>query len=283
MTIKDLLKEGILFLGENASLDAELILAHSLDEDREFLFANAGVEASKVTIEMFWHYLKRLADGEPVAYILGKKEFYGLDFFVDKRVLIPRPETEMLVERVLSYSEARPAEKLRILDLGTGSGNIAVTLAKNLLDSVVDSIDAIDVSSDACEVARINALHHDVDDRLGIFQADLLDFADEGEHYDVIVANLPYIGEVTNNSAAENVKKYEPKLALFAGDDGLVLYEKLFAQIFEKSITFGLFMGEFGFGQSEDMAALLDKYFVGKWLIEKDYAGIDRIFVVAML
>lgn len=268
---------------DNASLNAELVLAHSLNEDREFLFANAGVEASKVTIEMFWHYLRRLADGEPVAYILGKKEFYGLDFFVDKRVLIPRPETEMLVERVLSYSEARPSEKLRILDLGTGSGNIAVALAKNLPDCAVDFIEAVDVSPEACEVAKINALHHDVEDRLEIFQADLLDFADEGEHYDVIVANLPYVGEVTNNSAAENVKKYEPKSALFAGDDGLDLYEKLFKQTVDKGITFGLLMGEFGFGQSEDVATLLDKYFAGKWLIEKDYAGIDRIFLVTML
>lgn len=288
MTIKDLLNEGILFLGNsedssNASLNAELVLAHSLDESREFLFANATDDADPATVTMFWHYLKRLASGEPVAYIIKKKEFYGLDFFVDERVLIPRPETEMLVEQVLRYSGAKPSKKLKILDLGTGSGNIAISLAKNLPDECIDLIDAVDLSEAACEVAKMNALQHGVDDRISIFQADLLDFADEGEHYDVIVANLPYIGVVTNNSASENVKKFEPKSALFAGNDGLALYEKLFAQIAEKAITFDLFIGEFGFGQSENLAALLSKYFVGKWLIEKDHAGIDRIFIVTML
>ncbi|MBI4235213.1 peptide chain release factor N(5)-glutamine methyltransferase [Candidatus Peregrinibacteria bacterium] len=248
MTIRDLLNEGILFLVDCggteklsdtalSALNAELLLAYSLDESREFLFANANGDADPGSVYMFWHYIKRLASGEPIAYIIKKKEFYGLDFFVDQRVLIPRPETEMLVEAALKFSAANPSKKLRILDLGTGSGNIAISLAKNLPDECIDLIDAVDLSEAACEVAKINALQHGVDDRVSVFPADLLDFADENGRYDLIVANLPYIGEVSHDFVSENVEKYEPNSALFAGDDGLALYKNLFEQILGKNIT----------------------------------------------
>jgi release factor glutamine methyltransferase len=227
--------------------------------------------------------LKRVVDGEPVAYILGEKEFYGLDFFVDNRVLLPRPETEMIVEKVLEYFGSDVVDSdlgFRLLDVGTGSGNIVVSIAKSASDFFVDA-DAVDISDDALEVARLNAQQHCVEDRISFFNSDLLENIEDAEKYDVIVANLPYIGELENNFVEENVERYEPSLALFAGDDGLELYKKMFQQIIDKEISFDLMIGEFGFGQAEGVLSLMNKYFDHRSCsIEKDLAGIDRIFVI---
>ncbi|MBP9771054.1 peptide chain release factor N(5)-glutamine methyltransferase, partial [Candidatus Gracilibacteria bacterium] len=233
-------------------------------------------------------YLKKVKDGEPVAYILKEKEFYGLNFYVDNRVLVPRPETEQLVETVLSFLEEKygvkrsrefesDAEKFRILDVGTGSGNIAISLATNFqnLEAV-----ALDVSDDAIEVARVNVNQHGVEDRVELYQSDLLDVIEDGENFHVIVANLPYIGTKTNSDVDENVEKHEPASALFAGEDGLDLYLKMFKQIQEKNVSYDLIVGEFGSMQREDMEALLTDFFGQNWRIEKDLAGLDRMFVV---
>ena len=204
MQIRELLKNS-----KVPSLDAEVLLAYVLGEDREYLIAWSEKEVAKDFILLFTEYEKRAISGEPVAYIVGKKEFYGLDFFVDERVLIPRPETEMMVAEVLGYLKENSERKnhWKILDVGTGSGNIAVSIAKNLEDLALE-IEAVDVSEEALEVARVNAAQHGVDDKIHFFQGDLLEFAEEGEKFDVIVANLPYIGTMRNNFVEGNVKKY---------------------------------------------------------------------------
>ncbi len=207
---------------------------------------------------------------------------------MDNRVLVPRPETEQLVETVLSFLEEKygvkrsrefesDAEKFRILDVGTGSGNIAISLATNFqnLEAV-----ALDVSDDAIEVARVNVNQHGVEDRVELYQSDLLDVIEDGENFHVIVANLPYIGTKTNSDVDENVEKHEPASALFAGEDGLDLYLKMFKQIQEKNVSYDLIVGEFGSMQREDMEALLTDFFGQNWRIEKDLAGLDRMFVV---
>ncbi len=276
MQIRELLKNS-----KVPSLDAEVLLAYVLGEDREYLIAWSEKEVAKDFILLFTEYEKRAISGEPVAYIVGKKEFYGLDFFVDERVLIPRPETEMMVAEVLGYLKENSERKnhWKILDVGTGSGNIAVSIAKNLEDLALE-IEAVDVSEEALEVARVNAAQHGVDDKIHFFQGDLLEFAEEGEKFDVIVANLPYIGTMRNNFVEGNVKKYEPNSALFGGADGLALYKKLFQQIHDKKVRFDAMFGEFGDGQREELKELLNKYFEQSWRIEKDLAGIDRLFVV---
>lgn len=282
MTIKEILKSGYEFLGkgETALLDCELILANVLGVDKEYLISHGGnSEFGEDLINLFWAYLKRVKAGEPVAYILKEKEFYGLNFYVDNRVLIPRPETELLVERVLDYLEnnAEEGRIFKILDVGTGSGNIAVALAANFHNLEVT---ALDLSGDALEVARINIDQHGVEDRTQIFQSDLLEVVEEGEKYDVIVANLPYIGTVSNNDVEENVRKYEPARALFAGNDGLELYKKMFQQVLDRRIDYGLIVGEIGSMQRKDLEQLLSKYFEQNWRIEKDLAGNDRMFIV---
>ena len=296
MTIRDLIKQGYEFLegAENAVLNCEVVLANVLGVEKEYLIAHSDQEIggesefSEDLADLYMAYLKKVKEGEPVAYILKEKEFYGLSFFVDNRVLVPRPETEQLVETVLSFLEEKygvkrsrefesDAEKFRILDVGTGSGNIAISLATNFqnLEAV-----ALDVSDDAIEVARVNVNQHGVEDRVELYQSDLLDVIEDGEKFHVIVANLPYIGTKTNSDVDENVEKHEPSSALFAGDDGLDLYLKMFKQIQEKNVSYDLIVGEFGSMQREDMEALLTDFFGQNWRIEKDLAGLDRMFVV---
>ncbi len=296
MTIRDLIKQGYEFLegAENAVLNCEVVLANVLGVDKEYLISHSDQEIggdsefSEDLADLYMAYLKKVKAGEPVAYILKEKEFYGLSFFVDNRVLVPRPETEQLVETVLSFLEEKygvkrsrefesDAEKFRILDVGTGSGNIAISLATNFqnLEAV-----ALDVSDDAIEVARVNVNQHGVEDRVELYQSDLLDVIEDGEKFHVIVANLPYIGTKTNSDVDENVEKHEPASALFAGEDGLDLYLKMFTQIQEKNVGYDLIVGEFGSMQREDMEALLTDFFGQNWRIEKDLAGLDRMFVV---
>lgn len=288
MTRGQLLDLGVRVLGahDTSVLDAEVLLCYVFGETKEYLFAHANDEVDDENLEkLYVQYLDRVKKGEPIAYITGEKEFYGLDFLVNENVLVPRPETEMLVDKVLSFMRENFDKhgKYRVLDIGTGSGNIAVSIAKNsehLEDDMVEYVDAIDVSDDALKVAFENVLQHGVEGKVKVFNSDLLEDIGEDEHYHIIVANLPYIGEVENNHVEKNVRDYEPKGALFAGDDGLELYKKLFQQISERDMNWKMMIGEFGFGQRKNLEVLLNKYFEQKWAIEKDLAGIDRMFVV---
>ncbi|MBI2634105.1 peptide chain release factor N(5)-glutamine methyltransferase [Candidatus Peregrinibacteria bacterium] len=274
MNIAQVLSKESFFLD---ALDRELALSHVLGVSREYLISHSRDEIDGSMVKLYDSYLERLKKGEPVAYITNEKQFFGLDFYVDKRVLIPRPETEHLVEKALDYYSYHDETVCHTaLDVGTGSGNVAIAIAENSADTEVW---ALDIDEGACEVAKLNAAQHGVDDRVRILQSDLLDVIDEGESFDVIVANLPYIGKVRNNFVSESTEKYEPELALFGGFDGLELYKKLFQQIIEKEIEFGILIGEFGFSQRKDLEVLLNQYFVHKWEIEKDLAGIDRIFI----
>ncbi len=284
MTIKELLKEGSSFLGasDTSILDVEVILAFVLGVERDYLIPHDDEEVEEALVDLCKKYLIRVKDGEPVAHIINEKEFYGLNFFVDERVLIPRPETEHLVEEVLDFlRESEQEEMFRLIDVGTGSGNIAVSIAKVFGDDggLID-FDAVDISEEALEVARVNAAQHAVEDRVRIYQSDLLENVDDGEEFDVIVANLPYIGEVKHHFVSKEAEKYEPNVALFGGEDGLQLYKKMFQQIQDKNVEFKLLLGEFGFAQGDDMRALLNKYFEHKWEVKKDLAGIDRMFIV---
>lgn len=277
MEIKNLISSSTKELSgvtPTALLDCELLLAFILAEKKEYLLAHGDEEVSGEDEKLFLSYLERVKMGEPIAYIVGEKEFFGLDFFVDSRVLIPRPETEFLVERALEFLEEKGGRK--IIDVGTGSGCIAVSIARNLPGN--EEIQMVDISEEALAVARMNAERHEVEDRVQLFQSDLLEEADD--YYDVIVANLPYIGEVKHRFVAENTEKFEPAVALFGGEDGLVLYKKMFQQIRDRNIRFRLLLGEFGFDQAGDMEKLLNNYFEQNWEIFDDLAGIPRFFIV---
>lgn len=284
MTIRELKRKGAEVLSgrKTAVLDCEVLMCFLLGKTKEKLIIDDNEEVDKFEVLLFLEYARKVAKGYPVAYVTGEKEFYGLNFFVDERVLIPRPETELLVEKALEYlNSARGVrERLRMLDVGTGSGNIAVAVAKNFDCDAIAEIEAVDISNGAVEVAKINAAQHGLENTINVFESDLLEVVEEGESFDLITANLPYIGKVENNFVEDGVLMNEPALALYGGSDGTELYKKMFQQIIGKNVDFECLIGEFGFGQRKIVEGILDKYFEHKWQIFKDLAGVDRIFVV---
>lgn len=261
---------------EDAQLAAEVLLVFVLQISKEELFLHTEMEISESNLQILYGLMERYLKGEPVAYLIGNKEFYGLDFFVDSRVLIPRPESEILVDKVIDFA-SKNSNIRSIIDVGTGSGCLAISLAFKLPDLQVTGVD---ISSDALDVARLNASKHGVFNRCKFFQSNLLSMV-EAPH-DVIVANLPYIGETKYHFVSREAQEYEPNVALFGGSDGLELYRILFRQILEKPWKPQLLLGEFGFMQGEDMQNLLEENFQGHDIsIIEDYASIPRVFVVA--
>lgn len=277
MNIQEFLQEARQKTGPDGDvLGAELLLAFVLGRTREYLLAHPYEVLEDGSLERYHTLFGRMLAGEPVAYLLGKKEFFGLEFFVDGRVLIPRPETEHLVEYVLNFVRKSGIREPKILDLGTGSGCIAVSLAKHLPSAWVAGSD---ISLEALEVAKKNAVFHGVEGRTGFFQADLLEGL-EGP-FDVIALNLPYIGEKRFSFVSKSAVDYEPHLALFGGEDGLELYRRFFEQLSGRKWRPSLLAGEFGFLQKDELHDSISGVFPSAEVrFEQDYAHIDRMFVV---
>lgn len=231
--IKDLLEWTTrYFLDRGISesrLEAEILLAHVLKKDRVYLYANYEAPVNPGERTIFKDYIKRRIQSEPIAYITGYKEFMSLDFAVSPEVLIPRPETELLVETAIRI--ARGLNSPRIIDVGTGSGAIAVSLA-HYLDHA--QIFATDISPSALGIACENARRHNVE--IEFYESDLLEalLASEVEDdpcvFDIMVANLPYVAETEREKLDPQVRDFEPHLALFAGRDGLDIYRRLIPQ-----------------------------------------------------
>lgn len=209
---------------DEARLSVELLLAHALETNRAGVFARLRDPIAPDQRQAFEEAIARRMAGEPVAYILGSREFYGHTFRVGPGVLVPRPESELLVEQTIAFVRgcARPA----IVDVGTGSGAIAVALALRLPSA---RIAAIDLSTDALAVAQANVQAHDVADRVRLIQADLV--AGLRGRWDVVVANLPYVPSAAIESLDRSVRDWEPRLALDGGSDGLDPHRRLLAQV----------------------------------------------------
>ena len=270
MTVEEVLQK----IDHSDRIGVEVLLSRALKATKEQLFAHPERELREGELDLFLKEVEQLRAGEPLAYIIGEKEFYGLAFEVNEHVLIPRPETELMVDKVREFVGDGSA---KILDVGTGSGAIAVAVAHSLPQVEVV---ATDVSADALEVAKRNAKRYGVQKRVEFVESDLLEEIDEP--FDVIVANLPYIGEERFRFISKETEEFEPHVALFGGMDGLELYRRLFKQMNERGLKPSLLLGEFGFAQAEEMTILLSKFFdQHEWRIEKDYASIERIFVVS--
>lgn len=263
--------------GFQDNLSMEVWLAFLLGEDRLFLFKNASQELTTKIEQAYWQGIAEMSQGRPLAQLTGGKEFYGLNFIVDENVLIPRPESELLVDLAKDFIENNfPDEEVLIADIGTGSGAILLALLKNL--PKVQGV-GTEISSAALAVARANAKELELEGRVEWLEGDLLEKLDRP--CQVMVANLPYIGRDTFHFIAENVARYEPEVALYGGSDGLELYRRMFMQLTQKSWFPDLVLGEFGFGQQEMMEQLLNEYFSEKKAtIIPDLAGIPRVFVI---
>jgi release factor glutamine methyltransferase len=247
--------------------DAELILAHVLGCDATALLTHPERPLSAKEAEQFETLLKRRSASEPVQYLTGIQEFFGLLFEVSPSVLIPRPETEYLVEAVLGRFE-RDANP-RIVDVGTGSGAIAVAIAHALPRSQVT---AVDISPEALEVARHNAERHGVMNRVSLLRSDLL-AAVETSQFDVVVSNPPYIAE--GEVLEAQVANYEPASALYAGPAGLEIYQRLIPQARTVIKPKGWLIMEIGYGQQGALQALLSGW--SEVTFVPDLQGIPRV------
>jgi release factor glutamine methyltransferase len=250
---------------ENSSLEGEILVRFVLGIDRASLFSNLDQELKQEQSEQLTNLLERRRSGEPSAYITGHREFYGLDFKVDKRVLIPRPETELLVEKTIDYSRKNNCST--IADIGTGSGCIAISLAINLREV---TLYAVDYSLPALEAAEENIFDHNVEKRIKRVRGNLLEPLPEP--VDIIVANLPYV------KRQEIKSQYEPKISLDGGIDGLDKIKELITQVPGKLKSNGMLIMEIGQGQAEEVKTILHKAFL-EFIVEssKDLAGIERV------
>ena len=257
-------------------LDSDLLLAKALGCSRIDLYCAFEKPVSSEERSQLKAMLARRADGEPIAYILGARDFYGRDFYVDHRVLVPRPETEHVVEAALGFLRSLAVPRPQVLDVGTGSGCIAITLQAECPEAEVR---AWDISAAALEVAAVNAAKHqvDVDFRL----QDAFDYAASTDRYQVICANPPYIPKADQIAgiAAKNVCDFEPALALFAGSDGRAFYE-LFAGHYDNCLeNDGRLITEIGY----DQGGIVSELFTAKgWRdvqVLKDLSGHDRVVV----
>jgi release factor glutamine methyltransferase len=254
---------------EDAPLEGEVLLRHVLGLDRARLFSHLDEDMSHRQEEGLERVLERRRQGEPVAYITGHREFYGLDFIVNRNVLIPRPETELLVEKAID--SAREGDVRKIADIGTGSGAIAVSLAVNL---PAVTVYATDISARALAVAGKNCRRHGVSGRVVLLRGDLLEPLPGP--VDLIIANLPYVRAV--DLKAGSLLSYEPALALDGGEDGLDGISIFCRGASSKLRPGGGLMLEVGQGQAENVRELLRKVFPGA-VIETgcDLAGIERM------
>jgi len=256
---------------DNPRLDAEILLAHALGITRGQLHAHPQGQLSSVELASYRQLIERRARRESVAYIVGHKEFYGLDLFVDSRVLIPRPETELLVEKAIEIGQRQSV----VADIGTGSGAIAISLAVHLPLILVY---ATDVSPEALEVAARNCRRHGVEDRVHLLQGHLLEPLPEP--VDLIVANLPYVSQAELAQLPPEISRYEPREALDGGPDGLDHIRHLLAQAGGHLRPGGVVLLEIGATQGQAVVALAERHFpAARVEIARDYAGLDRVVI----
>ncbi|HUQ44799.1 MAG TPA: peptide chain release factor N(5)-glutamine methyltransferase [Candidatus Limnocylindria bacterium] len=292
--MRELLDLGVAQLRESGSetarLDAELLLAHALDAERTSVIAHWEAPVGDGAAARFMELLGRRVAGEPVAYIRGVKEFHGLAFAVDPRALIPRPETERLVElaeleivrRLIGAPRPKGSPPITVIDVGTGSGAIVVSVAsllrkRKMADEVV--LTAVDVNADALQLARENAVAHAVGDRIEFETADLLP-GDRSRRWDVVLANLPYV-RTDVIPTLPRATSFEPRLALDGGDDGLRVIGRLLDQLPHGLADGGAALLEIGGDQEAGMRALAAER-LPAWScdIERDLSGLPRVAVL---
>lgn len=226
MTLKEALNSAIekLDAGHVGSprLNAETLLMFSLGCNRAYLYAHPEQQLDPDQEGNYFELIEERASGKPAQYITGHQEFWGLDFIVTPAVLIPRPETEHVVETVLELARQKP--RCRLVDVGTGSGCIALALAKEL---PLAEVHAVDISAEALEVARTNSARLELDHRVRFRQSDLLSSFEAVPQFDFVVSNPPYVGLAEPEKVQRQVREFEPKVAVFSGESGLETYERL--------------------------------------------------------
>ena len=270
MVIDELVRNAAAQLTDNARFEAEQIVMKALDIDRTQLLINGKKTAGKNDINAVNEMLVRRKNGEPLQYILGECEFMSLPFYVESGVLIPRADTETLVEEIIKA--AKP--QMKILDICSGSGCIGISLAHYIKDATVTMLD---ISDKAMTVSDKNIALNGVQDRVTVKKCDILNETPQGE-YDVIVSNPPYIETAVIDKLQTEVKDYEPRLALDGGGDGLVFYRRITDTAAQMLSENGILAFEIGFDQGKSVSELMKKNFEDI-KVTKDLAGNDRVVI----
>lgn len=256
-------------------ISAEIILRDILDLSRSELILKTDRRVDSDKINEYKSLIEKRSKRIPLQYLIKYIEFYNVRIKCDRRVLIPRPETEILVETVIK--RLSDIESPLILDIGTGSGNIAISLAKNIADSTVTGVD---ISEEALELARINVELNDIRGKLNLLSGDIKDdnFVRSLGRFDCVVSNPPYVSETEMNQLQPEVIEFEPRIALFAPDDPLSFFKIILRSIPDILLPGGLLAFEVGLGQAEDVADLMSGKFEGIELI-RDLADMNRVVV----
>jgi release factor glutamine methyltransferase len=274
MTILTALLQGTKLLEDEAiaapRLTAEVLLTHALQRERSYLYAHPEEELSEIAWIHYGRYLHERMQGKPTQYITGRQEFYGRDFGVTSDVLIPRPETEHLVEASISRIQPRDL----VVDVGTGSGAIAITLALETAAHVF----ATDISTAALHIAQNNA--RELSAHVGLLSCDLLN-AFRGGSINVLVSNPPYVPKTDQPSLQREVRDYEPHVALFAGPSGLELYERLIADAARVLRPHGWLLLELGYNSLDPVRAMLEHGWTNIDVIP-DLAGFPRVLAARL-
>ncbi len=276
MNLNEAIKKGFLFLKKkdviSAQLDAELLLSKVIRKDKKYLVLNNNEILNQKKIDNYNYLLKSRSLGKPIAYLLNKKDFWKNEFYVTSDVLVPRPDTEIVVEEILSMTKFK--NKINFLDIGAGSGCIILSILK---EKIKFNGVALDISNKSLEICRINAKILNVSNRIKFFKSDIDNF-NYGK-YDLIVSNPPYIKSLDLKYLEKDVKVFEPKLALNGGIDGLSVIKKVINKTARLIKRNGLFVLEIAFNQKHKVVKLLIErgFYINK--IVKDYANNDRCIV----
>ena len=259
-------------------MNGEVLLMFTLGCDRAYLYSHPERELSSEEESRYEEAVERRASGYPSQYITGHQEFWGLDLIVTPAVLIPRPETEHIVEVVLEIARAADykvqAGRPKLVDVGTGSGAIALALAKELPAAEVL---AVDVSSTALEIARANAARLQLQSRVNFREGDVLEAVVSDASFDFVISNPPYVALSEADKVQDVVKKYEPKVAVFAGEHGLDIIRRLIPQALEALRPGGYLVMEIGYSMSEAVMSIMDAF--EDVHAVPDLAGIPRVVV----
>ncbi len=278
MQIREALKEASKKLHKSSTpnLDARLLLGVAMGVTYEQLLLSYDKELSVDSEEEFFKLIARRESMEPIAYIISRQEFYGLDFIVNKNVLIPRPDTELLVDIMINDCNQRSDdETITILELGVGSGAISITLAAQIITS---EITALDISSAALKVAKTNAEIHNVLEQVNFIKSDW--YSSLGaEKYDYIVSNPPYISQGEKEQMAEETYIFEPDIALYASDNGLAAYKIIIASAHKYLKPCGKLVLEIGYLQKEAITNILREHAFTELNVKQDLAGRDRVII----
>lgn len=278
MQIREALQKGAAQLAGRygAGPEARLLLAEALGKSQSYVLAHGEELIAAASLTTYHHYLHRAAQGEPIPYILGTAPFFDFTLKVSPAVLIPRPETEQLVEMAHKWIRQHNRAKLRMVDVGTGSGCIAIALARRLPQFLIN---AVDISHSALELAKENALHCGVEGQIAFYWGSLLEPLPDSS--DLIVANLPYVLDEEWTCLDDGVKSYEPSLALRGGPDGLDVIRDLLTQAQTKLAQGGAIFLEIGWQQGAAATALAQQFFPQAAVVcHPDYAGKDRYVVI---